>query len=99
MGAPEGKRLAGVPQLPLGGFDGYHQAVATRFGRTPTLAVHRPKDLHRLPQGHRAQAARYEGGPGLAVNPPSAGTTLPDLRKLKKSPIRSDYRRAMKRPA
>ena len=38
--------------------------------RAPALPVHRREDLHRLPQGHRAPAARHEGRPGLAIARP-----------------------------
>ena len=48
-------------------FDGHHQAVAARFGRTSALPVHRRKDLHRLPQGHCASFARHARRPGLAI--------------------------------
>jgi hypothetical protein len=42
--------------------------------RAPALPVHRREDLHRLPQGHRAQAAGHEG-PFRAGNRPARRET------------------------
>jgi cytochrome c-type protein NapC len=54
-------------RLPQRGVDGYHQAVATRFRCTPALPVPHRKDLHRLPQGHRAPSTGYARRSWLAI--------------------------------
>jgi hypothetical protein len=40
MGALQGQRLPGMPQLPQHRIDGHHQAVAARLGGPPALPVH-----------------------------------------------------------
>src|SRR5690349_13234106 len=68
MVADEGERFARVPQLSQRAVDGHHQAVAARLCGTPAIPFHRPENLHRLPQGHRAQTARHARRAGVAMS-------------------------------
>jgi nitrate reductase NapA len=70
MGAAEGQQLAGVPQLPPVRVHGLHAPEPARQRRAQHRARRRAEDLHRLPQGHRAQAARHvrRGNGALGTN-------------------------------
>jgi NapC/NirT cytochrome c family protein/nitrate reductase cytochrome c-type subunit NapB len=47
--------------------DGHHPLEPPRGRRAPSFPLHRAENPHRLPQGHRPQAARYAQYPGVAV--------------------------------
>src|SRR6266581_4485914 len=70
MGAVQGQRLAGMPQLPQLPVDGHHQAIAARIGGASALPVQWREDLHRLPQGHRPPSAGHARYSGLAIAAP-----------------------------
>src|SRR5215212_1418799 len=67
VGAHESQRLARMPQLPFGTIDGPEQAEPARGRRARTLHVYRRENLHRLPQGHRAQVAEHVRRARMAV--------------------------------
>ena len=62
MGALQGQRFAGMPQLPQLRVDGLHAAERARAEHALDLSGEQGKDLHRLPQGHRAPAAVHSAG-------------------------------------
>ena len=51
------------------GVDGPDEAEPARGLGARALPVHRREDLHRLPQGHRPQAAGHVRRAGMAVSP------------------------------
>src|SRR3954453_21728014 len=67
VGAHEGQRLAGMPQLPFGPIDGPDQAEPARGCGARAVHVYGREDLHRLPQRHRAQTAEHVRRSGMAV--------------------------------
>ena len=67
MGAHESEQLAGMPQLPQRSVDGLPSRIRAPRPHTERLLFTRREDLHRLPQGHRAQTAEHAGRPGMAV--------------------------------
>jgi hypothetical protein len=71
VGTHEGSRLEGMPQLPRLQDHGPGEAKGP-VGDQTRRRHRRRQDLHRLPQGHRAQAGSSEEGPGASTASRSA---------------------------
>ena len=62
VGALQGQRFARVPQLPQLRVHGLHAPERARAEHALDLPGEQGEDLHRLPQGHRPQAAAHPAG-------------------------------------
>jgi hypothetical protein len=95
LGTHEGSRLQGMPQLPRLQDHGPGEAEGP-LGDQTRRRHRRRQDLHRLPQGHRAQAgASSEEGPGASSASCRAGTAQASpapAKAAKKSPLPARHR-------
>src|SRR5215472_1864549 len=66
-----------MPQLSQRRIDGYYAAEPPRSRCASAIPVHGPENLHRLPQGHRSQVARYAQYSGMAVTNVRGARALP----------------------
>ena len=64
MGAFQGERLTGMPELSQLRLHGLHATERPRPEHAFDLPGKQGKDLHRLPQGHCAQAPPHPAGSG-----------------------------------
>ena len=70
MGALQGQRLARMPQLPQLRVHGLHAPERARAEHALDLPGEQGEDLHRLPQGHRAQTAAHSAGSRSVADTP-----------------------------